>query len=149
MSFVHLNHGWNAEPNAPEPRTEQRGSDVLLYFLLNAFVFKQFDVEDRGIIRFVRCARYRLGGTNDEGWYRGQCRYSSLAPDWGEFYEIIGPDPLRGQPADWVTIGDSARARHFLFYFRDDTFECISDNWRFEPDPTNALFRFFGANFEL
>jgi hypothetical protein len=146
MSFVQLNHGWNAEPNAPESLTEQRDGDVLLYFLLNAFVFKQFNTDDRGIIRFVRCARYRLGGTNDEGWYRGQCRYSNLAPSWGEFYEIVGADPLRDQPTDWVAIGDSARARHFLFYFRDNTFECISDDWRFEPDPANALFHFLGAS---
>jgi hypothetical protein len=143
MSFVQLNRGCNAEPNAPEPRAERRGGDVLLFFLLNAFMFKHFNEDDRGIIRFVRCARYRLGGTNDEGWYRGQCRYSNLAPRWGEFYEIVGTDPLRDQPADWVAIGDSAPARHFLFYFRDGTFECMSDDWRLEPDPANALFHYF------
>jgi hypothetical protein len=46
---------------------------------------------------------------------------------------------------DWAAIGDSARANHFLFYFRDSTFECISDDWRFEPDPANALFHFLGV----
>jgi hypothetical protein len=146
MSFIQLNRGWNAEPNAPEPRTERHGRDMLLFFLLNAFAFKQFSEDDRGIVRFVRCARYRLGGTNDEGWYRGQCRYSDLAPRWGEFYEIVGIDPLRDQPNDWVAIGDSGRARHFLFYFRDTTFECIADDWRFEAAPANALFHSFGAS---
>jgi len=146
ISFVQLNHGWKAEPNAPESRTEQRAGDVLLFFALNPFIFEQFNTDDRGIIRFVRCARYRLGGTNDEGWYSGRCRYSNLAPNWGEFYEIIGTDPLRDQPTDWVAIGESERSRHFLFYFRDNTFECISDDWGFEADPANALLHFLGPS---
>jgi hypothetical protein len=140
ISFTQLNHGWNAEPNAPDPRTEVCGIDLLLSFLLNPFKFKRFKEEDRGIIRFVRCARYRLGSTNDEGWYLGQCRYSTLAPSWGEFYEISGVDTVRDQPTDWLIIADSARTRHFLFYFRDSTFECIADGWQIEPDTTNPLF---------
>jgi hypothetical protein len=67
--------------------------------------------------------------------------------DAGEFYEIVGSDQLTDQPTDWVATGNSsARARHFLFYFRDGTFECISDGWRFESDPENALFHFSGAS---
>jgi hypothetical protein len=29
-----------------------------------------------------------LGRTNDEGWYLGQCRFSKVAPTWGEFYHV-------------------------------------------------------------
>ena len=82
-SFIKLNEGWNAEPNAPYPSVKVVDTDVLLQFLLNPFRFTQFDPEDRGTLRFSTCSRYRLGATNDEGWYLGQCRYSSIAPAWG------------------------------------------------------------------
>lgn len=140
LSFRKLNEEWNAEPNAPWPRVAVSGNDVLLRFLLNPFRFTSFAEEDEGVLRFGDCARYRLGATNDEGWYRGECRYSKLAPAWGEFYEIAGPDPHRMEPIDWrVVSGVSPSSRHFLFYFRDETFECIAADWAFEPAPENSL----------
>ncbi|MGY4505425.1 hypothetical protein ACVWYH_009382 [Bradyrhizobium sp. GM24.11] len=140
LSFRKLNEGWSAEPNAPSPRVTSSGHDVLLRFLLNSFRLASFAEEDEGILRFENCVRYRLGATNDEGWYRGQCRYSKLAPGWGEFYEIAGPDPHLMDPVDWKLAGGaSTSSRHFLFYFRDETFECIAADWTFEPVPENAL----------
>jgi hypothetical protein len=103
LSFVRLNEGWNAEPNAPHPHVTASGRDILLEFFLNPFQFPQFDPDDCGTIRFLACSRYRLGGTNDEGWYRGQCRYSKVAPAWGEFYEVIGTDIRLNEPQDWQT----------------------------------------------
>jgi hypothetical protein len=141
-SFTKLNEGWNAEPNAPHPKVTVSGTDVLLEFSLNPFRFPQFNPNDRGTLRFSACARYRLGATNDEGWYLGQCRYSSIAPAWGEFYEISGADTRLDEPQDWQGINEASDAsRHFLFYFRDDTFECVATDWKSEPDETNALFR--------
>jgi hypothetical protein len=143
-SFRQLNDGWNAEPNAPAPVVERSGPDLLLRFTLNAFKFTQFAEEEVGILRFVDCARHRLGATNDEGWYRGQCRFSRYAPAWGEFYEIGGVVSSLGEPDDWIVSGpDKASCRHFLFYFRDETFECFAVDWLFEVDPHNALFRHF------
>lgn len=140
LSFRKLNEGWNAEPNAPNPRVAISGRDLLLRFLLNPYRFKSFAEDDEGVLRFENCVRYRLGATNDEGWYRGQCRYSKLAPEWGEFYEIVGPDPQLVDPTDWKLAGGvSTSSRHFLFYFRDGTFECVAADWIFEPVPENAL----------
>jgi hypothetical protein len=143
LSFRKLNDGWNAEPNAPRPVVEVVHADVWLRFALNTFQFRGFTEGDIGILRFVGCARYRLGPTNDEGWYRGQCRYSKVAPAWGEFYEIAGSDPRRDEPRDWIAVDTAAEpvGRHFLFYFRDETFECLAADWHFEPIPENALFR--------
>lgn len=142
--FEQLNQEWNAEPNAPVPTVRRDGRDVLLWFLLNPFRFGQFEEEDVGVLRFHNCSRYRLGPTNDEGWYSGQCRYSGSAPAWGEFYELIGEDPLLDQPTDWVMIDWSqSRTRHFLFYLRDSTFECIASDWSYDPIPSNALHRVF------
>ncbi len=142
--FRKLNEEWNAEPNAPAPVVERAGDDLVVRFFLNPFKYKQFAEEDRGTLRFVDCCRYRLGPDNDEGWWRGQCRYRAHAPAWGNFYEISGDDPHLDEPTDWRVIKpDSRCSRHFLFYFRDGTFECVAMDWLFEPDPDNPLFRYF------
>jgi hypothetical protein len=132
-AFRQLNDGWNAEPNAPDPKVEISGRDLVLTFLMNPFQYPQFGEEDVGKLRFSSCHRYRLGATNDEGWYRGQCRFSKVAPSWGDFYEVSGDLRLADCPADWVEVGPPASgSRHFLFYFRDQTFECDASDWKFE-----------------
>jgi hypothetical protein len=87
--FIKLNDDWNAEPNSPAPAVAPSGNDVVLEFRLNPFQFTQFSEGDCGRLVFRNCWRYRLGGTNDEGWYLGQCRFSKVAPAWGEFYEVL------------------------------------------------------------
>ena len=132
-TFRQLNIDWNAEPNAPNPQIAVEGRDVVVSFLMNPFKFPQFSAEDVGKLRFVSCQRYGLGATNDEGWYRGQCRFSKTAPRWGEFYEVGGDLRLDECPGSWVEIGLAQYVlRHFLFYFRDQTFECDALDWRFE-----------------
>ena len=132
-TFLQLNAGWNAEPNAPAPCVEIDGRDVVVSFRMNPFVFPDFSDEDVGRLRFRLCSRYRLGGTNDEGWSRGQCRFSKIAPSWGEFYEVGGDLRLAECPADWVEVGAASDSlRHFLFYFRDETFECDASDWSLE-----------------
>ena len=133
--FIQLNHAWNAEPNAPDPHVSVVGSDVLVTFYVNAFRFPQFAEDTTATLRFKNCERYRLGPTNDEGWDMGKCRFSQLAPAWGEFYAISGEAELLLSPVDWIVVSTAIRAgvgKHFLFYFRDATFECVSDGWEVE-----------------
>ena len=131
--FRQLNDGWNAEPNAPNPRVVVGGGDVEVTFLMSSFQFPRFRQGDVGRLRFLSCWRYRLGATNDEGWHRGQCRFSKRAPRWGEFYEVDGDLRLEECPQDWVEVGTAREiSRHFLFYFRDETFECDASEWSFE-----------------
>jgi hypothetical protein len=127
--FIKLNNGWNAEPNSPAPVVSRSGDDVFLEFDLNAFRYKHSQ-GDRGRLVFRRCWRYRLGSTNDEGWYLGQCRFSKIAPSWGDFYEVDGDLKLESAPNDWMVIGPERHipAKHFLFYLRDQTFECDADS---------------------
>jgi hypothetical protein len=48
------------------------------------------------------------------------------------------------EPSDWKVLRNGPPAsRHFLFYFRDETFECMAADWVFEPTAENALFRHF------
>lgn len=133
-SFRKLNDGWNAEPNAPAETVAVDGDMVHLEFDMNPFQFKSFAPGDRGRLTFFGCSRYRLGSTNDEGWYRGQCRFSSMAPAWGEFYEIAG-DLFDERVRGWTVLQSAPESQHdrrFLFYLRDKTFECDAQNWRFE-----------------
>jgi hypothetical protein len=141
LNFLQLNVDWNAEPNAPDPHVEVTGQDVLLRFHVNPFQFKDFAEDEIGFLRFVNCLQYRLGPTNDEGWYHGQCRFSKIAPKWGEFYEVVGDDGSTLGPTDWraVSTKSTSASHHFLFYFRDHTFECIAETCVLEVRDDNAL----------
>jgi len=145
LTFKQLNFGWNAEPNAPFPRVSKYDTDILLQFFLNSSQFPQFRENENGALRFSKAAKFRVGATNDEGWYLGQCRYSHLVPRWGQFYELIGSDPVCDDPDDWevIALPDAAK-RHFLFYLRDDTFEVFADDWSFDERSDNALLRLQG-----
>jgi hypothetical protein len=132
LRFKRLNNGWNAEPNAPAPGVTISGTDVRLRFYLNPFAYDA-DEEERGCLTFEHCSMWRLGSTNDEGWYAGQCRYGETAPAWGQFYELVGEDNLRMLPTDWHKLTrPNVKDRHFLLYLRDGTFECLAEDWRFE-----------------
>lgn len=132
-SFRKLNDGWNADPNAPAEVVSVVGDTVALEFRFNSDAYAGFAKGERGRLMFTGCTKHRLGETNDEGWYPGQCRFSKLAPSWGEFYEVAG-DLLDEQISDWTPVppGSPGPRRRFLFYLRDDTFEVDAQDWRFE-----------------
>jgi hypothetical protein len=137
-TFKRLNEGWNAEPNAPEAEVAVIGSTVQLTFLLNPWAYEA-EEDEKGCLTFDQCSTWRLGSTNDEGWYAGDCRYSNTAPAWGEFYELLGEDDQRLKPADWHELTPcTPEQRHFLFYLRDNTFECFAAGWTFQRNPPAA-----------
>jgi hypothetical protein len=131
-AFKKLTTDWNAEPNAPMPQITFWDRDIVLSFYLNAFAYPEFKEGDIGQLRFRNCWRYRLGPVNDEGWYRGQCRFSKKAPAWGQFYEVSGDLILDACPKDWKEVSwkDDAVV-HYLFYFRDGQFECDAASYNF------------------
>lgn len=94
-------------------------------------MFPEFKEGDWGEITFSCCSRYRLGPTNDEGWCRGQCRFSKIAPAWGQFYEVTGDLLLEKGVLNWHFLSSDSQpdSKHFLFYFRDETFECDARDW--------------------
>lgn len=130
--FEKLNRGWDAKAGAPEPTVQMGESGLTLTFFLSSSLNPGIRDYDRGEIFFPKCWRYRLGYPNDEGWYKGHCRFRCWAPDWGDFYEVTG-DLLDGGANDWV-LPAAIRpevSKHFLFYFKDETFECDADGWSF------------------
>ena len=130
-AFRKLNADWNAQPNTPNPTIRIEGKDLVLAFRPNPYGFPEYEKVKLIELIFSDCTRYRLGLTNDEGWYRGQCRFSKLAPKWGEFYEVEGDLLLSKVPDEWTEgpVEPGAQHRHYLFYFRDDTFECDATGW--------------------
>jgi hypothetical protein len=99
--FRRLNEDWDAEPNAPCADVFAEGSVAQLTFFLNPWAYGAQE-GDKGRLTFAHCAMWRLGATNDEGWYAGQCRYAKIAPAWGAFYELLGADEKRFQPLERV-----------------------------------------------
>lgn len=134
LEFLKLNVGWNAHPNIPEPEVTLDGTVLRLKFLLNPYAYRAAQGET-GMLTFMGCEAWRLGSVNDEGWYLGQCRYGKAAAGWGEFYELVGNDEARYLPEDWMSVSGASRgSRHFLFYLRDETFECLAADWSFKQD---------------
>jgi hypothetical protein len=128
LTFVLLNQGWNAEPNAPALKVDVTGETVTLSFFLNPFAYDAAENEV-AYLAFNRCSRWRWDSTNDHAWFSGTGRFSGQAPQWGEFYEILGDDVSMDQ-FDWEVISaDHVEARHFLFYFRDETVEVVAADW--------------------
>ena len=135
MRWTKLNTTFDAEPNAPRPRVFVVGGNVTVRFFLNPFVRSDVHEGDEGLLTFRGVLMYRLGPTNDEGFYRGQCRFSHSGIAWGDFYELHGSAWQETFPADRVLVStclkDDPSLRHYLFYFRDETFECIAKGVQF------------------
>ncbi|GFE65224.1 hypothetical protein [Litoreibacter roseus] len=128
LKFTQLNADWNAEPNAPDLRVEHDDTSLVARFRPNALLYPEFERVSFILVRFENCERYRITSVNDHGWYDGRCRFSGLAPAWGEFYEISGNtrDDLDATP--WIAM-NGLGARHFHFYFRDEALEVKALDW--------------------
>lgn len=136
MKYVKLNENWNADPNVPEPHIAVRDNKLFLDFRLNYFTDKSLKEGQRGQLIFHDCYMYRLGSVNDHGFYLGQFRYKSGDIKWGEFYELIESDWKNTFPDDKIVIVESfnndKQLKHYLFFFRDETFECIAVDYEFK-----------------
>ncbi|SDW19382.1 hypothetical protein SAMN05444358_101181 [Ruegeria halocynthiae] len=140
--FTKLNEDWNADPNAPIPVAAPEGDDLWLRFRPNEWVNPSRLAHGCLFIKFEHCWRYRFTSVNDHGWFAGQCRFSKMAPDWGEFYEVVG-DFLGGKDTTpWETLDTTVRSeRNFLFYFRDGAVECSASSWSLNTEvPAGLIF---------
>ena len=134
MEFIQLNHGWNADPNSPDVKLEVFGSEIILSFYMNTFQYENFNVDDIGMLVFHNCLQYRLGSPNDEGFFvYDQDRYKPYGIKWGEFYLIKDSDWQINFPDSQILseVQNTDKANHYLFYFRDETFECIAESYDF------------------
>lgn len=131
-TFTRLSTNWNAHPNDPNLRIETDGSMLVTHMRPNPYVYRAYTDIPAISLRFTDCASYRVTAVNDEGWYAGQCRFSGLAPSWGEFYEVTGDAKDEMDPTPWMPMTGSG-ARHFHFYFKDETLEVKAQDWTMAP----------------
>lgn len=129
VKYKQLNQEWNADPNAPEVSLQIIHRNLIIKTYLNYFVYDDFNEGDYAIIKFKNVTSYSFNTCNDEGYYYGQYRFGPKELPWGEFYEIESgldrnlPDPL-------ITIQKGiAQHKHYVFFFKDNTLECIAENY--------------------
>lgn len=124
MDYVKLNLDWDPEPNAPYEQLLSLGSQLLLFFRLNWMVHEGVSETEAGLLVFHNVEQFRLGSTNDEGYYRGQFRFGPNDLPWGAFYKIQISDARPGEINDWKATGESFKNKnHYLLFFKDRTFE--------------------------
>jgi hypothetical protein len=130
-TFTRLSEDWNAHPNDVGLKIERSGQTLLAHMRPNPFVYREYENIPAITVCFKSCERYRLTPVNDHGWYGGQCRFSGLAPSWGEFYEISGNTQDDMDPTPWITM-EGLGTRHFHFYLRDEALEVKAQDWSLE-----------------
>lgn len=132
IDFVKISDNWNADPVSPEIDLKIVRQDLVMDIFLNYFAYDNYSEGDNAIITFKNCSKYSLNTCNDEGYYYGQYRIKPNELPWGEFYEIksgLGKDI----PKPVVELSnDHNEKRHFLFFFKDETFECLADDYKIE-----------------
>lgn len=132
IDSIQLSNDWNADPVASEVNLKISNKNLIMEIYLNHYMFDRFVEGDKARITFENCYTYSLNSCNDEGYYYGQYRIDWKQLEWGEFYEIIGgldrklPEPI-------VQLSDDLdNKRHYIFFFKDETFECLADNYKVE-----------------
>ena len=139
MTFTQLNKDWNADPNAPETNINVSGDTVTLDFYLNYFLFDNFKEGDKGQLTFYNCHKYYLGGPNDEGYYRGQHRYKYTELPFGEFY-LLKTDWKNDFPTNSKVLNTDLNVndlKHFIFFFKENTFECVATDYKLKLADSN------------
>jgi hypothetical protein len=135
MKYQKLNTNWNADPNDPDPQIKQSEKGVELIVQLNSFIYEHVDHLETGKLEFEEVYAYRLGKCNDEGYYMGQFRYNPEQLPWGQFYELKNSNWQKDLPEDKILLNESLKKnklRHFLFFLKDNTFECLAYDYSFK-----------------
>ncbi|MBC5864685.1 hypothetical protein [Flavobacterium turcicum] len=132
IDYIQLTTDWNADPVSPEIELSLDGENLIMDIYLNHYVFENFKEGDKAKILFKNCAEYSLNTCNDEGYYYGQYRTNPNKLPWGQFYEIkSGLD--RNMPNPIVKIdSNNFYTKHFIFFFKDETFECLASEYELE-----------------
>jgi len=129
IQFIKLNNDFDAEPNAPETTIEVHGTDLSLNFFLNPFIWDNVEDGEKGKLTFLNVIKYRFGSANDEGF--GRFRYYKYGLEFYDFYLVNNSDWRLSFPEDQIQIQKDFQddnLNHYIFFFRDGTFECIASN---------------------
>lgn len=132
MNKTLLTTEWNADPNSPGVELTVEGTSATLDFFVNCFIYEKFKEGDKARLTFLNCFKYSFNSMNDEGHYRGQYRYKYTDLPWGEFYKLDTnwetDFPIRHTTL--TEMADKSKLNHYVFFFKDNTFECIAESYR-------------------
>jgi len=132
VDYVQITKDWNAHSVSPKIELQVINSNLIMTIIVNDYVFEGFDEGDKASILFKSCSKYSLNTCNDEGYYYGQYRTNPNELPWGGFYEIkSGLDREFPEPIVNLTMENSNK-RHFIFFFKDETFECLADDYEID-----------------
>lgn len=134
-TYIKLNLDFDAEPNAPSPEVSITGSNLNLKFLLNPFLWENVKDDEQAELHFNGVLKYRLGGPGSDNFK--DFRYYDEEIDNYGFYQIKNSNWMRNFPLDEKTVSKDEpnslknNSKHYVFFFRDNTFECIADGFKF------------------
>ncbi|PHR46508.1 MAG: hypothetical protein COA32_10210 [Fluviicola sp.] len=149
IDYIKITTDWNADPVSPEIQLKVVVDDLVVEMLVNHFQFDEFIEGDKVKITFKNCSIYSLNTCNDKGYFFGQYRINPNELPWGEFYEIRSgldkslPDPV-------VQLNNKQNVnRHYIFFFKDETFECLATNYKLEFFDKNGLQKNLNYSYKL
>ena len=134
MKCSKLNKNWSIEPNAPNPEISLIDAGIELRFALNHLAFEHIDEGEHGKMVFDQVYAYRVDFTDREAYLRGEYRFKNDEVPWGEFYELRSTR-WNDFPEERIVLDHEINKndlRHFIFFFRDQIFECLAVDYRFE-----------------
>ena len=132
-----LNIDWEADSVSSMPLCWEENTNVYLDFFLskeNKLVYKN---EERVRIVFRNCEKYSFNYCNDEGFYRGQYRIKPNELEWGEFHELLNYNDRNFPKETIIENNINLERKHFIFFFKDETFEVIAESFNIEIPPNN------------
>ena len=140
MTHTLLTTDWNAEPNAPEVELIVKGSAVILEFFVNYFIYENFREGDKARLTFHNCIKYSFNYMNEEGYYMEKYRYKNNDLPWGEFYklETTWETDFPVKHTTLAEMTDKSQLNHYIFLFKDNTFECVCENYDLEFYSSNS-----------
>ncbi|MBL7869463.1 MAG: hypothetical protein JNM71_15715 [Flavobacterium lindanitolerans] len=133
--FKKLNNDFDADPNAPDPKISLLGNHVVLSFSLNSFLWDNVSEGETGTLTFLNCLQYRLGKPDSDSYHR--YRYYQSDVEYFDFYLVENSTWIKDFPIDKKIHNSSilnefrSKLKHFVFFFRDNTFECVATGYSF------------------
>ena len=118
MTYTQFTIDWNADPNSPGVELVIGGTSVIIDFFVNYFIYDNFNEGDKAKITFFHC----------------QYRYKYTDLPWGQFYKL-NTDWETDFPVGQITLNetvDKRKLHHYIFFFKDNTFECVAENYQLE-----------------
>nr|WP_299382190.1 hypothetical protein [Allomuricauda sp.] len=133
-TYVKLNFDFDAEPNAPSPDISINDSTLILKFLLNPFLWDNVEDDEQAELHFYDVLKYRLGGPGSDNF--SDFRYYDEGIDNYGFYHLKNSYWTKDFPLDEKVVSEEPNSengvfKHYVFFFRDNTFECIAEDFKF------------------